>query len=101
MPPRPRYPWESSYAHWRHREVIPVALWWSRMPAPVPKARFIAEHVALSEEVQRSDFDACLTLQAKTFAAHVMRYRSPNLTEITSQVSAYSVLGCRGAELGA
>ena len=86
MEPRPTYDWEAQYAYWRHNDTVPLSTWRENIPPAIPVAMPGDVFAALPEQNRTVHFRSCLRLQAKTFASHVLRYRSPELSDIASAV---------------
>jgi hypothetical protein len=97
MVPRPKYAWDGMYAYWRHTDTISLTEWRDNIAPPVPVLLNISTLAATPKDVKTELFHACLDTQAKTLSAHVLRYRSPKLTEVADAVKAE--LSRRGAKV--
>jgi hypothetical protein len=84
--PRGKYDWESWYGYWRHTDEVSLATWRARIPPPVPRLLNVSTLNALPDGEKAELFHACLGNQAKSFSAHVLRYKSPKLAEVTAAV---------------
>ena len=85
--PRPKYTWEDTYGYWRHTDTASLEEWVARTPPAVPQLLSVDALNALGEEAKTELFNECLVNQAKTLAAHVLRYRSPRLSDVSEAVS--------------
>jgi hypothetical protein len=85
--PRPKYDWEDNYGYWRHTDTASLEDWVARTPRAVPQLLSVDALNALGEEAKTELFHECLVSQAKGLAAHVLRYRSPALADVTDAVS--------------
>ena len=78
--------WVAEYGSWRTNDRVSVQEWQDNTPLPVAAKIPRVQLEAMSEDDGVAAFDACISKQAGAFTDHVLKYKSPRLTDIAAVV---------------
>ena len=85
--PPARHSWQHHYAYWRHTDKVSLEEWRAAIAPPVEDRLNVSVLAGLPFEAQADRFHTCLVKQAKTLSSTALRYRSPELQQVTGAVN--------------